>query len=183
MQKNLLIIIIVIILTAIIVGGAVYFWQSSSFAKEKQQLEKLVQDLNNQIQNLQSQLDKPADKNIVSEKEATYNLFKDLVDWRINENTDKVFIGECVDSKPDCPLLYVSYPVYELSYGPIDPAIGPQIDTMRSILQSNGWIKCTQGVEPPVRDTYIKNCKKLQLNIDGSQGVGYLYNIQFEYSD
>jgi len=60
-QKNLLIIIIAIILTAIIVGGAVYFWQSASFAKEKQQLQQMVQDLQNQITQLQNQLNKPAD--------------------------------------------------------------------------------------------------------------------------
>jgi len=55
-QKNLLIIIIAIILTAILVGGAVYFWQSSTFAKEKQQLQQMIQGLNNQITQLQNQL-------------------------------------------------------------------------------------------------------------------------------
>jgi len=60
-QKNLLIIIVAIILTAIIVGGAMYFWQSASFAKEKQQLEQMIQSLQNQITQLQNQLKKPAD--------------------------------------------------------------------------------------------------------------------------
>jgi len=64
MQKNLLIIIIAIILIAIIAGGVVYFWQSASFAKEKQQLQQMIQNLQNQITQLQNQINKPADPTV-----------------------------------------------------------------------------------------------------------------------
>jgi len=94
-QKNLLIIIVSILLTAIIVGGVVYFWQSASFAKEKQQLEKLVQDLNNQIQNLQNQANKPIDD--IQEQVYETNYLKVMIPTGWTATIAKEMVEEIVD--------------------------------------------------------------------------------------
>jgi|GEM_PF-1714686 len=117
---------------------------------------------------------------ILSEKDGVYNLFRDMASWSTEDKVMNSAIEACKNPK-DC-LSNPPFFNFEMTWGPGDPDKGPNIQVIQKKLLDNGWVKCSEAAsQPPLSEIYIKNCRKLKLNVDGSMGVGYRFHIVFDY--
>ena len=128
-----------------------------------------------------------------SEKQSAYNLFKGIVNWKVEDPAAVIIITHCADGAKHNP----AYKTFSLSFGPgvpdTTPSLSSIVSQVKSALTANGWKKCTpnnaeegdyySNIGPWFRETYVKNGKLLQLNSNFSMGVGYNMDIQFEYSN
>lgn len=125
-----------------------------------------------------------------SEKEEIIDLFDDIVDWTIEDPASSPFFDTCDDGTAHNPSLNVA----QLRFGPPQPGTQthpdttPGVDTIhqqvKSSLTQNGWSLCKSNpFQPPIRETYKKDNRLLQINVNKSQSVGNHIDIQFEYAD
>jgi hypothetical protein len=182
--------IITALITLILVGVLGYAGYTFILKKDADNLQDQVNTLKNQVSLIQNKIStnnaSSTSTTTSSYKDTTYNSFKSLTTWQIEDPVKTLPTKKCNDGSDRA----TGSLVYGISYESATPTTDDLTALHQKVLtalQTGGWKLCTTDLAdaypkgPASDQVYIKDSKLLYLQASHATGTTPYIKVQFEY--